>query len=186
VSRIIVFGGTFDPVHVGHLALAEFAKEETGAACVLLIPAGQNPLREAPGATFDQRLAMLRLATADQDIVVDPREGARPGPSYTVDTLEELHAELARPLWLLLGGDQLAGFRHWRRWERILELAELLVVNRPGCPAPTDAVPHRSLEWPGMELSASWLRARLAAGHRCRHLLPCGVGEYIEEEGLYR
>ena len=104
MSRIIVFGGTFDPVHAGHLALAEFAQEETGAPCVLLLPAARSPLRDEAGASFGQRVAMLRLATADTDFVVDEREGLRPAPSYTVDTLEELHAELARPLALLIGG----------------------------------------------------------------------------------
>lgn len=186
MSRIIVFGGTFDPVHAGHLALAEFAQEETGAPCVLLLPAARSPLREEAGASFRQRVAMLRLATADTEFVVDEREGLRPAPSYTVDSLEDLHAELDRPLALLIGGDQLAHFREWRNWERILELAELLVVNRPGWTCPPDAVTHRALNWPGMELSASWLRQRLAAGRRCRHLLPPGVGEYIEREGCYR
>lgn len=186
MSRIIVFGGTFDPVHTGHLALAEFAREETGAAGVVLVPAGRNPQRAGSVASFPRRLAMLRLAAADTDFVVDEREGTRPGPSYTVDTLEELRAELPLPLWLLVGGDQLAGFRAWHRWERVLELAELLVVNRPRCVAPPGAVPHRALDWPGMELSSSWLRARLAAGRRCHQLLPPGVGDYIQREGLYR
>lgn len=186
MSRVIVFGGSFDPVHVGHLALAEFAREETGAACVLWLPAGRNPQRGEPGASFAQRRRLLELALADTDFVLDLREGARPGPSYTVDTLEELAVELPGGLDLLVGGDQLAGFRSWRSWERILELARLLVVNRPGWTPPADAPPHRALEWPGMELSSTWLRQRLAAGKRCRHLLPPGVAETIEAEGLYR
>ncbi len=186
MSRVIVYGGSFDPVHAGHLALAEFAREETGAACVLWLPAGRNPQRGEPGAEFRHRARMLELALADTDCVLDLREGARPGPSYTVDTLEELARELPLPLDLLVGGDQLAGFRTWRSWERILELARLLVVNRPGWLPPRDAPPHTALEWPAMELSSSWLRERLAAGKRCRHLLPPGVADYIETEGLYR
>lgn len=185
MSRVIVYGGTFDPVHVGHLALAEFAREETGAACVLWLPAGRNPQRGEPGASFAQRSRMLELALADTDFVLDLREGARPGPSYTVDTLEELSREVGE-LFLLVGGDQLAQFRHWHRWERILELAVLLVVNRPAWSTPADAVPHRVLHWPGMELSASWLRQRIAQGKSCRQLLPPGVWEYVEREGLYR
>ncbi|MDP2361879.1 MAG: nicotinate (nicotinamide) nucleotide adenylyltransferase [bacterium] len=181
----IVYGGTFDPVHVGHLALAEFAREETGASRLLLVPARRNPLRGEAGASFEHRVAMLRIAVAGTGFEVDEREGGRPGPSYTVDTLEELAAE-SDGIFLLVGGDQLAQFRHWHRWERILALACLLVVNRPSWSAPPDAVPHRLLLWPGMELSAAWLRERIAHGLRCRHLLPPGVWDYVKKERLYR
>lgn len=182
----LMFGGSFDPVHLGHLALAEFAQAESGAARVLFVPACRAPLRENAPAPFAARVAMLRLALAGTRFEIDEREADRSGPSFTVDTLEELAAEGCGPLLLLLGADQLAQFRRWQRWERVLELARLLVVNRPGWSAPPDAVPHRALRWPGMELSATWLRQRMAAGAPCRHLLPAGVWEYVEEEGLYR
>lgn len=183
----IVYGGTFDPVHIGHLALAEFAREESAAERVLLVPARRNPLRAAAGASFEHRLAMLQLAVASAGphFKVDGREGRREGPSYTVDTLEELRGEVGE-LFLLVGADQLAQFRHWHRWQRILELAVLLVVNRPAWSAPADAVPHRTLAWPGMELSASWLRERIAQGRSCRHLMPPGVFDFVAKQGLYR
>jgi nicotinate-nucleotide adenylyltransferase len=186
VPGLLILGGAFDPVHLGHLALAEFARTESGAARVLFVPAGEAPLKEAAAATFAQRAALLRQALAGTDFELDEREGRRGGPSYTVDTLEELARETGEPLLLLAGADQLAQFRRWHRWERVLELAQLLVVNRPGWQTPADAVPHRALAWPGMELSATWLRARLAARRPCRHLLPPGVWERIVEEGLYR
>jgi len=185
VPGCIILGGTFDPIHAGHLALAEFAREECGAERVLLVPAKRNPLRGETAASFPHRLAMVTLAAAAAGFEADGREGRREGPSHTVDTLEELSREVGE-LFLLVGGDQLAQFRHWHRWERILELAVLLVVNRPAWSAPADAVPHRVLHWPGMELSASWLRQRIAQGKSCRQLLPPGVWEYVEREGLYR
>jgi nicotinate-nucleotide adenylyltransferase len=179
----IYFGGAFDPVHVGHLALAEFVQVEL-AEQVIFLPAGNSPFKNSHSATFEDRVHMLRLALRDSAFGLDTREGLREGPSWTCDTLEELSRERAERHKLLMGSDQLAKFRQWHRWERILELADLLVINRPG-ENQVDTVPHQALVWPGMELSSSWLRERLASGKPCRYLLPEGVHAYIKEQGLY-
>jgi len=182
----IVFGGSFDPVHLGHLALAEFVQQELAPARVVFVPARWSPFKAADDvAPFAERLGLLETALAGTGFGLDPREGRREGPSWTVETLEELAAEGGGPLKLLIGEDNLAGFGGWRRAGRILELAELLVVNRPGAPVAAQGPPCRRLEWPAMELSSSWLRVRLARGLRCRHLLPAGVWERIRERGLY-
>jgi nicotinate-nucleotide adenylyltransferase len=180
----VIYGGAFDPVHTAHLALAEFALQELGAAELRFLPAGRSPWKEGHEATFAERLAMLERATAGSPFVIDDREGRRPGPSYTIDTLRELRAERDTPLLLLMGSDTLAGFPGWRDPEGILQLADLVVINRPGSLSDSP-VPHRVLQWPGMELSSSWLRQRIADGADCRYLLPEGVWSYIRERGLY-
>jgi len=179
----IYFGGAFDPVHVGHLALAEFVQTELGEQVVFL-PAGHSPFKNSHNASFEDRVQMLSLALRDSTFDLDTREGLRKGPSWTCDTLEELSRETTERHKLLMGTDQLASFRNWHRWERILELADLLVINRPGEKL-EDMVPHRALIWPGMELSSSWLRERLSSGKQCRYLLPEGVYAYIKKQALY-
>ena len=182
----LVFGGAFDPVHAGHLALAEFALQHCQATTLTFLPAGRSPFKSGHGASFEQRCEMLRLAIAGElAFRLDEREGRRQGPSFTVDTLEEMYHEDKAPLGLLIGGDNLGEFPRWRNWERILELARLIVINRPGAAAAAERIPHLALEWPGMELSSTWLRQQLSEGVRCRYLLPQGVWSYIHEHGLY-
>lgn len=180
----VYFGGAFDPVHVAHLALAEFVSEELAEELVFL-PAGHSPHKAGHVASFEQRCRMLELALEGTSFRLDSREGKRAGPSFTCDTLAELRKETTGEIYWLIGSDQLRAFRDWKQYERILAQAELLVVNRPGSPIPRDAVPHRELVWPGMELSASWLRARMAAGRSCRQLLPPGVWDYVRDQELY-
>lgn len=180
----VIYGGAFDPVHMAHLALAEFALQELGAAELRFLPAGRSPWKTGHAAPFADRLGMLERACEGSPFVIDGREGQRPGPSYTIDSLRELKAETDAPLLLLMGTDTLAGFPGWRDPAGILDLAELVVINRPG--SQTDSgVPHRVLHWPGMELSSSWLRLRIASGADCRYLLPPGVWQYIRERNLY-
>lgn len=129
-----LFGGTFDPVHLGHLRLAEEAREALGLASVRWIPAGQPPHRGAPRLSGAHRLAMVRLAVAGNPAFqVDGAEVESPGPSYTVTTLERLRRELGpeQPLVLLLGADAFAGLPGWHRWQALLGLAHLVVLHRP-------------------------------------------------------
>ncbi len=190
MEGVIVFGGSFDPVHQGHLGLAEFVLQETGLQKMIFLPAARSPFKPEHEATFEQRCRMLRIALEGSGFGLDLREGDREGPSYTVRSLEELARELKLRPVLLLGEDNLPEFGRWKDPRRILELADLLVINRPAprgetAPEPASAVPHRNLCWPGMELSSTWLRRRMASGKRCRYLLPPGVWEYIVEQGLY-
>jgi nicotinate-nucleotide adenylyltransferase len=130
-----VLGGTFDPIHLGHLRLAEEARESLDLERVCLIPAGQPPHRGAPGSTADDRLAMARLAIAgNPGLEVDDGEVRAAQKSYTVLTLERLRAELGpqRPLVLILGADAFQGLPAWHRWTELFDLAHVAVANRPG------------------------------------------------------
>lgn len=132
-----VFGGTFDPIHLGHLRLAEEARERLDLESVAFIPAGQPPHREAPRTTAADRLAMVRLATASNpSFSVDDSEVFAAGKSYSVLTLERLRASVGpeRPLVLILGADAFQGLPTWHRWREILQLAHVAVGNRPGHP----------------------------------------------------
>ena len=137
---LAILGGTFDPVHYGHLRLAADVKTAFSLSEVRLIPAGIPPHRTSPIAPAEHRLAMTTLGCAEfAGLTADPREIARAGPSYSVTTLEELHSEQpALPLAVLIGADAFAGLAQWWHWERLFSLAHLVVVERPGA-APTDA-----------------------------------------------
>ena len=139
-----VFGGTFDPIHYGHLRLAETAREALGLTRVRLIPAGQPPHRATPGAAGAHRLAMARLAAASNPAFeVDPAEVEAAQASYTILSLERLRAELGprRPLVLLLGVDAFLGLPGWHRWTALLDLAHIAVAHRPGFPIDAASLP---------------------------------------------
>lgn len=186
MSRIGVFGGTFDPVHVGHLAIAAAALESIRLDGVLFVLARRSPLKDrAPVASEADRLEMLRLAIADEPrFAVSRLELDREGPSYTVQTLEEL----AGPdeLFLILGADALAGIPRWHRPERISELATMVVAARPGAPAAMAADRRLVVDTPLCDISSRELRARAARGRSLRYLVPDNVWRYIEDRGLYR
>jgi len=145
VSPIGVFGGTFDPIHFGHLRLAEEMADALGLSQVRFIPAGQPPHRAAPRTAAAQRLAMVRRAIAGNPrFVADAREVESARPSYTVDTLTALRAELGndQPLWLLLGADAFLGLPGWHEWRQLFELANIAVAARPGAQSlQADALP---------------------------------------------
>jgi nicotinate-nucleotide adenylyltransferase len=186
LSRVGVFGGTFDPVHVGHLAIAMATVESIPLDRVLFVLARRSPLKDrAPVASESDRLEMLRLAVADEPRFATSRsELDREGPSYTVDTLEQL----AGPdeLFLILGADALADIARWHRPERIAELATIVVAARPGAPAATAADRRLLVDTPLCDISSRELRARAARGRSLRYLVPDNVWRYIEERGLYR
>ncbi len=205
-----VFGGTFDPIHFGHLRLAEEMAEALGLARVLFIPAGQPPHRGTPRTPATHRLEMARRAVqGNPRFTVDGREVAAPGPSYTVDTLTALRAELGTevPVWLLLGGDAFLGLPTWHQWRRLFELAHLAVATRPnggariGEPSSelqqeiaqrrnhdTGGAPAGFVRMQAMTplgISATAIRAALARHESARYLLPDAVLDYIHEHRLY-
>src|SRR5262245_16024054 len=137
--RLGIFGGSFDPVHTGHLILAEQCREQARLDRVLFVPAARPPHKTRELTPFHHRAEMRTLAIAGNPaFVVDELEKDRPGPSFTADTLEQLHQrEPEAELWLILGADSLFDVPRWYRPERILELAGLLVVGRPGSPPPS-------------------------------------------------
>lgn len=202
-----ILGGTFDPVHYGHLRLAEEMREALGLAQVRFIPAFQPPHREPPAASPAHRLAMLRLALQDNEaFVVDTREYDRGGPSWMVDTCASLRDEFAdRPLALIMGMDAFNGFTRWRDWRGILERVHLAVASRPGAraegeaagllaalgcePAALEDEPHgRIVQVPifALDISATRLRTLTARNHSTRYLLPEAVREYLLAHRLYR
>lgn len=203
-----VLGGTFDPVHLGHLQAAIRAREVLGLEEVRLIPAARPPHRARPTTSDRDRLAMVQAAVAGiEGLAADGRELARAGPSYTYDTLRELRGESpSRPLFLILGADAFRGLASWHRWRELIELAHLAVVNRPGAdrealPAPLAAwvAEHQArpaaaeapagglcfLDIRPLPISASDVRARLARGDSVADLLPPAVLAYIRSHHLY-
>lgn len=206
-----ILGGTFDPVHHGHLRLARECLERLHLDEVRLVPVHTPPHRAAPAASPAQRLAMLELAVgAERGLTVDRRELDRGGSSYTVDTLEPLRREAgSRPLCLIMGLDAFRGINRWRRWTALLDCAHIIVVDRPGneprfeereiaelfarhAAAGAEALRAApaglilKLDAPLLDISASYIRELFAAGRDPRWLLPDGVIEYIRREGLYR
>ncbi len=195
MKRIGLLGGSFDPVHVAHVALAKSALDTLDLAAVELIPAGNPWQRAALHATGEQRRDMLELAIAGHDgLVVNPVEIERDGPTYTIDTLRGL-PQGARYVWLL-GADQLANFCTWRNWRDIASLVDLAVATRPGTPLAPPAELTAWLQDQGhsleelpfapMAVSASDIRRRLAAGESTDGLLAPPVAAYIAAHQLYR
>jgi nicotinate-nucleotide adenylyltransferase len=198
--RIGVLGGSFDPPHIGHLWLATLAADELSLDKVLFVPAAQPPHKRRHRMTpVAQRLLMTRLAIASNPLFeLSGIELERPGPSYTVDSMEELrrlYGDRGR-LFLLMAVDSLAQIDSWREPERILELAEWGVGPRPGSTAPPgDWLKERFgaaarrihlLDGPGLAVSATQIRHRVAAGRAIRYLVPRAVEELIVDQGLYR
>lgn len=209
---LLFYGGTFDPVHHGHLEIARHARDALECD-VRLMPAADPPHRAAPGADAGHRAAMLALAVAGQPgLEVDRRELGRAGPSYTVDTLRALRDETGpeAPLALLVGADSLLGLPDWHQWRALFDLAHLVVADRPGSrlegrrlpPALGEATEGRWVERPlalrerpaGHLLrlrqplhpgSASRVREAIAAGARWRELVPAPVADYIVHHRLY-
>jgi nicotinate-nucleotide adenylyltransferase len=185
-ARVGVFGGTFDPVHVGHLAIALAALESVPLDRVLFVPARRSPLKDRdPIASVADRVAMLQAAVSGEPRFALSRvELERDGISYTVDTLEALRSE--GELFLILGSDALAELARWRKPDRISELATLLVAARPGAPEPDPVHRARAFDAPRLDISSRELRARAARGMSLRYLVPDAVWEHIRKRGLYR
>ncbi len=196
--RLGILGGTFNPVHLGHLICAQEAHLQLRLDRVLLIPAARSPHKpfdeDDPGA--EHRLALCRLAVAgDERLEVSPIEVERPGPSYTVDTLRELHSrEPDSELYLIVGGDVAAGLPTWQEPEQVLSLAQLAVAHRRGTPRRSidEALgglrggEHAAFfEMPTIEISSTDIRRRVQSRAPIRYLVPDAVAQYIDEHRLY-
>lgn len=204
-----ILGGTFDPIHFGHLRTALELYQSLDLHEVRLIPCYQPVHRKLPVASPEQRLAMVRCAISGEPALkVDQCEIQRKGPSYTVNTLEILHKKLSHtPLCLIIGIDALLGFASWHRWEEIIKLAHLIIVHRPHYHLPrtgviadllkhrlkqTAAALHESLAGniilhpvTSLEISATDIRKQFVMGKNPRYLLPDSVYSYIHEHGVY-
>ncbi len=192
MTRIGIFGGSFDPVHSAHLALAQSALGALQLDQVRWVPAG-NPWQKTRAMTpAEDRAALVQAAIAGEPrFVLDRLEVDRSGPSYTLDTVRELQASHPGVQWvLLIGQDQYSGLHTWKDWQALLGLVELAVANRPGETREphTDVrrFPHRMVPLPMLDISSTDVRARVAAGLDISELVPPGVARYIETHGLYR
>ncbi|SCZ50792.1 nicotinate-nucleotide adenylyltransferase [Thiohalomonas denitrificans] len=213
MRSIGVFGGTFDPIHFGHLRAALELYEGLQFDEVRLVPASIPPHRDEPSVDSGQRLAMVEAAISEQpDFVIDERELRREGPSYMVDTLQSMRDDFGDiSLSLLMGLDAFLGLPRWHRWERILELAHIVVAHRPGWhldeaeeaeqravelleerraeatilqERPAGGIVLRAVT--PLAISATAIRRLIGEGHSARYLIPDAVWHMIEKDQLYR
>jgi nicotinate-nucleotide adenylyltransferase len=195
-TRIGILGGTFDPIHYGHLAIAEEARVALLLEQIIFIPARYQPLKHGNhAASPEQRLLMVRLACANNPAFeVSAIEVERPGPSYTITTLEALAAETAAELTLIVGIDALTNFDQWHAPEQIMALARIAGIARPGIETdltriltmfPQLGARLTQIAGPKLEISSSEIRQRIAAGRPIRYLTPDPVVDFIAEQGLY-
>lgn len=186
--RIAVLGGSFDPIHHGHLVVAGVVREVLEAAQVRLIPAGEQPFKVGRhGATAVHRAAMVELALGDDSVlVVDRVEVDRPGPSYTVDTIADVRRRFpGATVSLMLGSDAAALFPTWREPGQIRAQAEVVVFARDGEAVP-EGIADRVVLVPRIEISSTTVRSRVRAGQSIRYWVPDAVARYIDAHGLYR
>lgn len=206
----VIYGGTFDPVHHGHLRLAQEVSEQLGNVPINLVPCHIPPHRGDTGATAAQRLSLLELAVAGEShLKIDDREVRREGASYTADTLRQLRKELGPevPLVMIVGTDAFAGFDRWREWRAIPGLAHIIVVRRPGAGLAPESLPAQllaergvanaealysqasgyalELNPPWLDISATGIRERIGSGRSPRYLVPDAVLAEIRRIGVY-
>ena len=206
---LAIFGGTFDPVHFGHLRSAVEVRQALGVEQVKLIPVGIPAHRESPGSRPEQRLEMLRLGIAGLDYLqVDSREIARGGTSYMMDTLESIREEVGAELSLslVMGADAFGLIHQWYRWQELVDVAHLVVLRRPYTELtlnprvrawvnerqasadqlltqPAGLICH--LQLTQLDISATQIRQLVKAGQPIEYLLPAGVIDYIRQQALY-
>ena len=189
--KLAIFGGTFNPVHTGHLALVDDVRNTLGYDLILLVPANIPPHKDlADGASAADRLAMLRLATDGVSFLgVEDCELERGGLSFTIDTLgflEEKYAgKIEGKIGLIIGQDLIAGFQTWKNAAGIAEKADIIVAKRPLSGTEAFMYPYRPLENPLLSISSSEIRDRIASAKSWRYLVPDPVYRYIVEHHLY-
>ncbi len=204
-----IYGGTFDPIHYGHLRTALEVKQQWQLEQVRMVPSYQPPHRELPSVTGQQRYEMLQLALqGSRDLIADDRELKRGGASYMVDTLQSFRLEMSeQPIFLIIGSDAFDKLTSWHQWQSLFEYANLVVMTRPGKRIETKAMhPFLQERWlPGqqgsrlqpaggiyfqpvtqLDISATQIRAIITNHGNAKYLLPDAVLDYIHNQGLYR
>jgi nicotinate-nucleotide adenylyltransferase len=198
VLRVGLLGGSFDPPHIGHLILAEEARDQLGLDRVLFAPAGQQPLKQGQKVTpVEDRVRMTELAIGDNPAFALSRGDVdRPGPHYTVDLIAIIVAQLppGAELYFLMGFDSLRDLPKWREPDKLIRIAHLVALTRPDVPIDWDALEValpglrervRLLDMPELEIASRDLRERVRVGRSIRYMVTNAVGAYIEEIGLY-
>jgi nicotinate-nucleotide adenylyltransferase len=184
LRKIGIYGGTFDPIHHGHLILAREAFETLGFEKVIFVPAAVSPLKAAPSAPAQIRLSMLRAAIeSERGFALDDCELRRPPPSYAIDTVEEIRQrETDTEIHYLIGEDNVSSLNKWHRFHELGKMVRFVVLDRTGLETKHDyAVIHRKID-----ISATDIRKRVASGRSIRYLVPAEVEEIIRRENIYR
>lgn len=203
-QRIIIFGGTFDPIHNGHLITARCVAEAVGSGSVLFVPAAANPLKAYAPESPEHRLAMLQAATSNDDLfAIDDFELYRAPPSFTIDTVRHFRGKGVKNLAMIIGADMLCDLPQWREIDELLDIARLLIASRPP-ESPDDlrksinalagklskkqiaSLKESVIATPMTDISSTEIRRRVAAGESVRGMTPLAVQEYIMEYGLYQ
>lgn len=183
----VLYGGSFDPIHLGHLVIANEACDVTGCASVLFVPTWRNPLKADRGSTaYEDRLAMVRAATRDNPrFAVSEIERRLGDPSYSMRTIDALQPDGRRP-WFLIGEDLVPELPRWREHERLCASVRFLVATRGGTPRVPLPPGSTAVPNPALDLSSGEIRRRLRAGRPIRYLVPEQVHDYIRANQLYR
>jgi nicotinate-nucleotide adenylyltransferase len=188
--RIGIFGGTFNPIHIGHMAIAQLAKTKCQLDKVIFVPTCLPPHKRIPRlAPAIDRYHMVKLAIADNpDFDISDFEIKKGGKSYTIDTVRHFQESCAEgtKFYFIVGEDNLAQLGSWKNIDEILKIVNFLVVNRPGFEDSLTPVKHQLVAIPGMEISSSYLRKTSAQGKSIKYLVPDKVLEYIEKHRLYQ
>ncbi len=187
IKNCALFGGTFDPFHNGHLHLIKTLLATERFDCFVVIPAG-DPYQKSLKASGEERLSMVKSALAHEDIEISDCEIRRSGPSYAIDTVNEMKVLFPseRFTWIL-GSDAFAGLPTWNRFEELSKLVNFMVVKRPGSPEPQPipGVESEVVEISALDISSTSIRNHLKNGEDVGDLLPASVASYIKERGLY-
>jgi nicotinate-nucleotide adenylyltransferase len=193
MKKIGLFGGTFDPIHNGHLKIAGIVQRQLGLSKVIFIPAGILPHKVQSLATVKDRLAMVKLALRGKEkFTVSTYETNKKSPGYSIETVRHLKRKLARSaeLFFIIGADAFGEIRTWRRWQELLRLCRFVVINRPGCKI---ALPQKSvsasviiLGITGIPISATTIRGQIKRNKNVSKLIPISVYDYIKTHKLYQ
>jgi len=186
--RTVIIGGTFNPIHLGHLMLAEEVRVQEGFERIVFVPSNKPAHKVVDGTTVEQRLAMLRLAVHGYDVILETCELAREGISYSIDTVRYVleHYSLTGRPSLVLGDDLFESFATWKDAGELSRLAELLVAHRKFPHNLASSWPHRYLENKLIDVSSTEIRERVRQGKAWKALVPPAVADYIESHHLYR
>jgi nicotinate-nucleotide adenylyltransferase len=184
LRKIGIYGGTFDPIHHGHLILAREALEKLGLEKIIFVPAAVSPFKDSPAASPEMRLLMLRSALeGEPGFTVDDCELFRPPPSYTINTIEEIRTrESDAELYYLVGEDNVADLGRWHRFKELQTMVRFIVLDRTG----SKTNPDYEIVQRKIDISATEIRNRVACGRSIRYLVPAVVEEMIRRETLYR